>query len=110
MKYILLPLVIISIVVTMGCQKNQTPIADSPSSEALQPTGIGSSGRYQIVFSPHLRADTYLIDTQKGRVWQLTQFTDLPSKPTAWIETDIVDNQGEIGMKYSEFSAQYKKH
>jgi hypothetical protein len=35
-------------------------------------TGTASVGvqRYQIVFNPNVRADTFLLDTQTGRVWQ----------------------------------------
>lgn len=27
-------------------------------------------GRYQLFFSPHARADVYLVDTETGRIWK----------------------------------------
>jgi len=30
----------------------------------------GKPERYQLFFSPHARADTYLVDTETGKVWQ----------------------------------------
>lgn len=56
-------------------------------------TAADTNARYQIVFSPHVRADTYLLDTSTGMVWQLTQSTNLNDDPLAWrpmwrIDTD----------------------
>lgn len=59
--------------------------------------------RYQVFFSPHVRADTFLVDTQKGRVWVLTKFTDIPNEPSAFDEVDVIDNTGDVGMPFSEF-------
>lgn len=41
-------------------------------------------GRYQIVFNPSVRADTFMIDTATGRVWQRTNFPSLNGEPDAW--------------------------
>jgi hypothetical protein len=46
-------------------------------------------------FSPHARADTYLVDTQTGKVWQLTQFTDLNGEPTAWSPMSRIDSSDD---------------
>ena len=85
-----------------GAQQNvQTQVpstSESPVRTVRPPTG-----RYQIVFSPNVRADTFLLDTQKRRVWQFTKFSDLPSEPTAWNEVDVIDSTGEIGITFSEF-------
>jgi len=48
---------------------------------ATQPQDIG---RYQIFFSPNVRADTFLVDTQTGKIWRMQQFTDVPGQPTVW--------------------------
>lgn len=48
--------------------------------------------RYQIVVSPHLRADTFLLDTQTGRVWRQTTFSNLTDQPTVWEEMLREDN------------------
>lgn len=74
--------------------------------EAKEPLPIASAQnypRYQIVFSPHKAADTFLLDTQKGRIWQLSKFTDVVGQPDAWVDMDIIDSQGEIGMTISDY-------
>jgi len=60
-----------------------------------------------VFFSPHVRADTFLVDTQKGRVWVLTKFTDVRNVPSVFNEIEIIDNTGEVGIKYSEFERIY---
>jgi hypothetical protein len=85
-----------------GCDNTaKAPPAPLP----IAPTTTTSTGigRFQIVFNPQMRADTFLIDTQKGRLWQLTQFSDLPGKPSAWQEMDVLDYTGEIGTTYMQF-------
>ena len=49
--------------------------------------------RFQIVMRNDVRADTFLLDTQMGRVWARTQFTDLASQPEVWICEDRIDDQ-----------------
>lgn len=85
-----------------GCQKFGTQQAPEAPVRLVRPP----VGRYQIVFSPNVRADTFLLDTQKGRVWQMTKFSDLPGEPTAWNEMDVIDSTGEVGIKFSEFLQQ----
>lgn len=36
----------------------------------------GAPGRFQIVFSPHVVADTYLLDTTSGKTWGVVQTKD----------------------------------
>jgi len=107
-------LLLIALAMT-GCDNrpSQLPVSDVTKKNewetagAVPTTSTQVYPRYQIVFSPHLRADTFLLDTQKGRIWQMTQFTDVPGQPSAWADMDIIDSQGEIGMTYSEFRKQY---
>ena len=73
---------LLSILMLAGCDK-------LPSS---------GSQRFQIVFNPNVRADTFLIDTQKGKVWQMTKFTDIEDQPTVWQPLDIIDPDGDIGV------------
>ena len=47
-----------------------TPVRHAPS--PLTPT----SGRYILVFSPHVRADTFLLDTIGGSTWQMVTDKD----------------------------------
>ena len=44
--------------------------AQSPSSTTYAPPAQ-QGARYQIFFSPMARADTFLVDTQAGTVWQM---------------------------------------
>lgn len=71
--------------------------------ESSPGTGSPALPRYQVVFSPHVRADTFLLDTQKGRVWVLAKFSDIPGEPSAFDEIDVIDNGGEIGIKFTDF-------
>ncbi len=48
--------------------------------------------RYQIYFSPHMRIDTYLLDSQTGRSWRPIQYNDLEGRPTVWKEVFREDN------------------
>src|SRR5271157_3283094 len=50
-------------------------VQPSPGNAAASPVASDTTlrpGRYQIVFNPNVRADTFLLDTQVGKVWQLT--------------------------------------
>lgn len=48
-------------------------------------------GRYQIVFGQHMRADTFLIDTQTGKIWQKVQYEDMENEPVVWNIMDRID-------------------
>lgn len=63
--------------------------------------GSGHVGRYQIFFSPHARADVYLVDTETGKIWKpvtITNATDpyLGSAPEIWVYQDRIDNAQEF--------------
>jgi len=53
-------------------------------------------GRYQIVYNPNVRADTFLLDTETGRIWVPTQFSDFKHSPTAWQIQDRIDNEAQL--------------
>jgi hypothetical protein len=53
-------------------------------------------GRYQIVINPQARADTFLLDTATGRVWQLVQYSDLKDTPPAWQLMKRIDNDLDL--------------
>lgn len=59
--------------------------------------------RYQIVFNPGVRADTFMIDTQKGKVWQMAKITDVESQPTVWQPMTVIDSDGGIGITWKQF-------
>src|SRR5580704_5879518 len=54
-------------------------------------------GRYQIVFNPNMRADTFLLDTATGKVWRMTQITDLKTEPDVWMYVWRIDTPSEEG-------------
>lgn len=91
------------IIPAVGCDKQTQNIPAPLTPAPLTPEAAPVSPRYQIVFRLHLSADTFLLDTQKGRVWPMTKFTDLQGEPSAWMEIGVIDNSGEIGMKFIEF-------
>lgn len=53
-------------------------------------------GRYVVTFSPFARADSFLLDTQTGRVWQLTRFTDLEGEPLIWKNMERIDSEAQL--------------
>jgi hypothetical protein len=88
-----------------ACDQKQPPppagiALDNPS--ALAATPMPRNGRYVIVFSPIARADTFLLDTQKGKVWQLTRFNDLVGEPLVWDDMGIIDNSADIAQRIPE--------
>jgi hypothetical protein len=54
----------------------------------------GQTGRYQIVFNPNVRADTFLLDTQTGKTWVSTHFDDTEGR-TVWLYRERLDDFGE---------------
>lgn len=84
-------IVVLSILALAGCDQLQ-------SSQAP---------RYQIVINQGVRADTFMIDTQKGKVWQLTKITDVENQPTVWQPMMVIDNSGDTGIKAKEFLDMY---
>lgn len=103
---------IIALLLVLGMTGCDNTTKEPPATPLIAPsvpttpisTGVG---RFQLVINPQMRADTFLIDTQKGRVWQLTQFDDLPNKPTAWEEMDIIDDTGANGITHLQFRKIY---
>lgn len=67
----------------------QPPIKNTPPNPA---TGSHTYGRYQIFFSPHARADAYLVDTETGRVWEKVTYTDLIGEPEVWMPLTRIDS------------------
>jgi|SRR5580704_12656698 hypothetical protein len=64
--------------------------------QSARTTDTGASGRYQIIFNPNVRADTFLLDTQTGKVWLRTTYTDLDGKPDVWEYQDRADNPEQL--------------
>ena len=79
---------IICLGVVLGIAYAQTK-APAPPAPAVQ---ASPQGRYQIVFSQHVRADTFLLDTQTGKVWTHTSYPFLEGDPDAWAVQPRLDN------------------
>jgi hypothetical protein len=70
-----------------------------PSSlSQAQQRGVPDStcGRFQIFFNPNVRADTFLVDTQTGKVWRMTNYTDVPGSPTIWQYMERIDSREQL--------------
>jgi len=56
---------------------------------------IGNVGRYRVSFSPHGIKDTFLVDTQEGRVWRMVTAVDVPGEPSLWSRVPRLDDDAE---------------
>jgi hypothetical protein len=54
------------------------------------------SGGANADVNPQSRADTFLLDTATGRVWQLVQYSDLKDTPPAWQLMKRIDNDLDL--------------
>lgn len=95
--------------VESSTQANSSAIAATQGQAVTPANDRATEGRFQLVISPHLRADTFLIDTSTGRIWQMTEFSALEGKPVAWQEMTIIDDKGELGPTYEEFRKAFTK-
>ena len=55
-----------------------------------------STPRYEIVFSPHVREDTFLLDTTTGQTWKQVKYTDVEGQPEIWHPWQRVDNDRHL--------------
>ena len=70
--------------------------------EAPKPPEEVTPDRYQIVFTPDVPGDTFLLDTSSGRVWRMTHITDLKGEPDVWMYMWRVDSEAERTALYTE--------
>lgn len=92
-------IILISATAANGWTLFTTDSPQPPPAPAVQPppTPPSEIGRYQIIFSPHVERDTFMLDTQTGKIWQLTQYTDLNGQPTVWQYMDRIDSFQDLG-------------
>ena len=77
--------------------RHQNRIQLPPGYEDATPAPpISPVGRYQIFFNPNVRADTFLVDTEDGRIWRMTTVTDVVGEPTVWLPERRLDNDQEV--------------
>jgi len=82
-------------------------VAQAPKTDQLVPqtqpaNAPNPQGRYQIVMSPHNARDTFLLDTETGRVWELTVFSFLNDEPVVWNATPRMDNDDDYAKVVSD--------
>lgn len=53
-------------------------------------------GQYEIVINPNVGKFQYLLDKQNGKIWRLTQFTDLQGQPDVWCNMVRINNEDEL--------------
>ena len=70
-------------------------LAQSTRPATSQPRA-SQPARFQIVINPAARADTFLLDTATGTIWQRTKYTDLPGQPEIWQIQDRADSQVDL--------------
>lgn len=70
--------------------------------DKLKPTETQTQ-KYQIVFNPNVRADTFLLDNENGKVWQLTKFTDVIGEPTVWVPLDVIEGSSGDRISWQDF-------
>jgi hypothetical protein len=56
----------------------------------------GADGRYQLVINPEVRADTFLLDTSTGQVWEKVRYTDMEGEPAVWESMPRLDNDDQM--------------
>ena len=61
----------------------------------IGPASCNAPGRYEIIMHPTIRADTVLLDTCLGRVWQVVEYKDLNGKK-GWLIMPRLDNRTEM--------------
>ncbi len=81
----------IVVLILAGCCIALLAQSATPQARSSSPTG-----RYQLIVNPNARADTFLLDTATGHVWQRTKYTNLPDQPEVWQIQDRVDSQVDL--------------
>jgi hypothetical protein len=61
-------------------------------------------GRYSIFINTSVRADTFLLDTVSGQIWQLGKYTDLEGEPTAWSPMTRLDGQADFERFFQAYA------
>jgi len=95
---------VVSVFVLVACAIAQTAKTPQP---AKQPTTAAAApaqshvGKYQLFFSPHARADVYLVDTETGKIWKPITITNakdtnLQSAPEVWVYQERIDNERDF--------------
>lgn len=68
-------------------------MGQNPTAAKRATTNTSQVGRYQIVFNPNMRRDTFLLDTETGQTWVQSEITtEAAGLRTIWVFQERVDN------------------
>ena len=70
--------------------------AQSRPVRPAQSSSVSEVGRYQIFFNPNVRADTFLVDTETGKIWRMQSVTDVVGEPSVWVFEDRLDSKADM--------------
>ena len=87
----LLPTVALASFIVAGAACAQ-PAPQAGTTRTVPASPPPQQARFIVVFSPLARADTYLLDSQTGRIWQSVQDREGRS---VWQEMRFVDQGGQ---------------
>jgi hypothetical protein len=91
-----LALAILVVGLTSFLMGQQTAPDRKPQSPQSATNSKSDVGRYQIVVSPGVRADTFLLDTATGKTWVQTAITDVEDEPTVWLYRERLDDAADF--------------
>lgn len=83
---------VVSAALEWGNQMKWMFLAAGVFAISLSASAESPAGRYQIVINPHVRADTFLLDTVTGKVWIRTQYMDITNEPNVWRFEERIDD------------------
>lgn len=93
--------VVIAMVASATAQTAKAPKPAKPQTAAAAAPAQSHVGKYQLFFSPHARADVYLVDTETGKIWKPITITNakdtnLKSAPEVWVYQERIDSEGDF--------------
>jgi hypothetical protein len=65
------------------------------SAQSASRTTSNPDGRFRIIMRDGVRADTFLLDTETGKVWARVAFTNVKGTPDVWVYEDRLDNESQ---------------
>lgn len=98
MKLCAIVLILAGCAIGQGAKSPQTVKTPKAETVAGQSNHVG---RYQIFFSPHARADVYLLNTETGQIWKPITITNakdtnLKDAPEVWVYQDRIDSESQF--------------
>ena len=68
-------------------------VAQDATKKPAIKTEVGPTApRFQLFVNPNVRADTFLIDTVTGKIWERVTYTNYVGDPDVWVVMDRIDN------------------